>query len=171
MKSRILALWAWAHTHQGRKVIRFTSVSVISTIVSNVVLIAVYGFKWIPNEIYATLFGNLVATLPSYQLNRTWTWGKRGRSHFRKEIVPFWSMSLAGIAFSTIGASLVRHENSTHPAWSHLLKTGLVSGANLLSFVIFWFLKMWIFNKIFKVDDLQEMDEHLTAEEQAQTAP
>lgn len=166
MTKRLKALWAWAHTHQGRKVIRFTSVSVISTIVSNVVLALVFGLKWIPNEVEATLFGNLVATVPSYQLNRTWTWGKRGRSHFRKEIVPFWSMSLAGIAFSTIGASLARHEDATHH-WSHLVKTGVVSGANLMSFVVFWFLKMWVFNRIFHVNDLAEMDEHLTAEEAA----
>jgi putative flippase GtrA len=164
--SRLAKLWAWAHTHQGRKIIRFTSVSVISTIVSNAVLIVVYGLRWIPNEVAATVFGNLVATVPSYQLNRTWTWGKRGRSHFRREIVPFWTMSLAGIAFSTLGASYARHVIHTH-AWAHLLDTAIVAGANLLSFVVFWFLKLWIFNRIFKVDELAEVDEKLTEDERS----
>jgi len=31
--------------------------------------------------------GNVIATLPSYHLNRLWAWGKRGPSAFRKEIV------------------------------------------------------------------------------------
>ena len=35
---------------------------------------------------------------PSYWLNRNWVWGKRGRSHSVKEIVPFWIMSALGIA-------------------------------------------------------------------------
>jgi putative flippase GtrA len=167
--SRIKGLWAWAHTHQGRKLIRFTSVSVISTIVSNAVLIVFYGFRWIPNEVYATVFGNLVATFPSYQLNRTWTWGKRGRSHWRNEIAPFWSLSLFGIAFSTILASVARHVIHQHD-WSHPLNTGIVVAANILSFVIFWFLKLWIFNRIFHVDEMAEVDEHLTKEENAEAS-
>lgn len=169
MLSRIKGLWAWAHTHQGRKLIRFTSVSVISTIVSNAVLIVFYGFRWIPNEVYATVFGNLVATFPSYQLNRTWTWGKRGRSHWRNEIAPFWSLSLFGIAFSTILASVARHVIHQHD-WSHPLNTGIVVAANILSFVIFWFLKLWIFNRIFHVDEMAEVDEHLTKEENAEAS-
>jgi putative flippase GtrA len=166
VKSRYRALIAWAHTHEGRKLIRFTSVSVISTVVSNVVLAIVYGLRWIPNEVYATIFGNLVATFPSYQLNRKWTWGKSGRSHVRKEIVPFWAISLLGIAFSVVGASVAHHVINSHH-WNHLINTALVVLANILSFVIFWFLKLWIFNRIFHVETLTEMDEHLTAEENA----
>jgi putative flippase GtrA len=174
VKARAMKLWAWAHTHEGRKVIRFTSVSAISTVVSNVVIVIVYGAAhWISNEVYATIFGNLVATLPSYQLNRTWTWGKRGRSHFRSEIVPFWSMSLLGIAFSTILANVVRWQNRLHSvphvsasaAWPHILTTVLVVFANLISFAIFWVLKLKIFNRIFHVNELAEVDAHLIEEE------
>jgi len=164
VKQRIEQALAWSKTHQGKKFIRFTSVSVISTVVSNVVLILVYGLKIIPNEVYATVFGNLVATIPSYNLNRKWTWGKTGRSHFRKEIVPFWCMSFIGIAFSTILANVAKHMIHTHH-WPHLFNTVLVAFANLMSFVIFWFLKMWVFNRIFKVDELAEVDHHLSREE------
>ncbi len=162
-------VWDWAHTHEGRKLIRFTSVSVISTVVSNVVILIVYGLKLIPGEVYATIFGNLVATVPAYQLNRTWTWGKRGRSHFRKEIVPFWTMSLLGISFSTLGAFYARHLIHTHD-WPHIANTIILVGANLFSFVIFWFLKLWVFNRIFKVDEMAEVEEHLEAEEHAAEA-
>lgn len=167
MKARLIKVWAWAHTHQGRKVLRFTSVSVISTIVSNLVLLFVYGLRLIPNEIYATLFGNIVATVPSYWLNRSWTWGKRGRSHIRTEIIPFWSMSLLGISFSMIGANLVQSFVKTHN-WNnvhHVFATILLAGTNLLSFGIFWLLKLYVFNRIFHVDELAEVEEHLTAEE------
>lgn len=170
MRGAFDRLWAWAHSHEGRKIIRFTGVSVVSTITSNLVLFIVYWPRWIPNEVWATVFGNVVATAPSYYLNRTWTWGKRGRSHLRREVLPFWSLSFLGIAFSTLGATWARHLVHTHPLWSHLVDTGLVLGANIASFAIFWVLKLWIFNRIFRVDVLSEVEERLEAEESAQGA-
>src|SRR5487761_2139295 len=143
---------AWTRTHEGRKSLRCTSISVL------------YGFHIVKGVIWATVLGNLVATLPSYYLNRSWTWGKRGRSHFRKEIVPFWLMSFAGIGVSMIGAAWARHEvKSLH--WAHLTSTALVSFTNLFSFGLFWVLKIMVFNRIFHDHTLDEMDAHLTAEE------
>ena len=37
----------------------------------------------------------------------------------------------------------------------------------ILGFGLFWVLKMMVFNRIFKIHDLEEIDEHLTAEETA----
>jgi putative flippase GtrA len=79
-----------------------------------------------------------VATFPSYYLNRTWTWAKRGKSHLRKEIIPFWTMSLFGIGFS----------NGSWPSWPgstwcrpttghHIINTLIVVVVNLASFAIF----------------------------------
>jgi len=167
VRKRVADLWAWAHTHQGKKVIRFTSVSVISTVVSNLVLLFVYGLRYIPNEVYATLFGNLVATVPSYWLNRSWTWGKHGRSHFWREIVPFWTMALLGISFSLIGANVAKSFIRSHH-WDHVhhvFATILLSGTNLTSFAIFWVLKLYIFNRIFHVNELVEVDTQLNEEE------
>lgn len=167
MRRRIQALVAWSKTHEGRKIIRFTSVSAISTLVSNTTIIIVYGLKIIKGEVYATVFGNLVATLPSYYLNRTWTWGKKGKSHIRREIVPFWSMSLLGISFSMLGGAYAGQLVTRHPDWPHLVATLIVAFANLASFGIFWVLKLKVFNRIFHVNELNEIDEHLSKEESA----
>jgi len=140
----------------------------MTTIVSLGAVAAIYGFRWIPSVIFATLAGNIVGVVPAYQLNRRWTWGKRGRSEFRREVAPFLSVSVIGIAFSQLGAWWAKHEVNTHH-WSHLANTALVAGANLLCFAIFWVLKLIIFNRIFKVDPLKMMDEHLRIEE-AETA-
>jgi putative flippase GtrA len=160
-------LRTWASSHEGRKILRFTSVSVISTVVSNGVLFLVYGTKLIKNEIDATLFGNLVATLPSYNLNRRWTWGKTGPSHWRKEILPFWAMSSLGIAFSAFGGAWAK-DVVHHHHWHHLVNTVLLMGFNLGSFAIFWVLKMLVFNRIFHTGELAQIDEHLVAEELGQ---
>jgi putative flippase GtrA len=157
-------IMTWSKTHQGRKLIRFTSVSVISTVVSALVIAFVYGLKIIRNEVDATLFGNLVAAFPSYRLNRQWTWGKTGRSHVRKELLPFAAMTTLGISFSLLGASYARHLVHAHH-WDHLVNTGLVVTANLVSFAIFWVLKLMVFNRIFHVDEAQEIEALLSEEE------
>jgi putative flippase GtrA len=145
-------------------------VSVVSTAVSVVVISLVYGFKIIKGEVDATLFGNLVAAIPSYQLNRKWTWGKSGRSHLRKEVLPFTGMTALGIGFSLLGASYARHLVNTHH-WDHLVNTGLVVLANLVSFAIFWVLKLVVFNRIFRVDEASEIETHLNEEETPPARP
>ena len=145
-------------------------VSVISTGVSFVVLFLVYGvFRWW-TEVPSTVFANVVATFPSYWLNRNWAWGKSGRSHLTKEILPFWIMAAAGIAFSIVGASLARHIGQTHH-FDHIEQTALVLVANVVSFAVFWVLKLMLFNRLFRVPTLlEELDEHIDSEEHAEGA-
>lgn len=168
MRSRLETFYAWLHTHEGRKLFRYTMVSVISTMVSLVVISLVYGVFHVWSEVPSTVFGNAVATFPSYWLNRQWAWGKSGRSHFMKEVAPFWLMAALGIAVSIVGASLARHIGHQLKL-GHLELTVLVLLANLMSFAIFWLLKLLIFNRLFKVE-LEEFDEHLAAEEAAQSS-
>lgn len=162
--NRIQKLIAWPKTHEGRKIIRFTSVSLVSTVVSVATISLVYGLKIIRSEVMATLFGNVIGAIPSYNLNRKWTWGKTGRSHMRNEVLPFTIMAVLGIAFSVLGSSYAKHVVHTHH-WSHLINTGIVDAANLASFAIFWVLKLIVFNRIFRVDEEAEIDAHLTMEE------
>jgi putative flippase GtrA len=161
---RIHSFYAWLHTHEGRKLFRYTMVSVISTVVSLSVIALVFGvFHLWASEVWSTVFGNAVATIPSYWLNRRWAWGKTGRSHMMKEIVPFWSMAALGIAFSIIGAGVAHHIGVSHDL-THTELTAVVLLANVISFGIFWVAKLVVFNKMFKVE-LAEFDEHLAAEE------
>ena len=165
MSETLDRLWAWLHTHEGRKIFRYSMVSVISTAVSFVVLFIVYGVLRLWSEVPSTVFANAVATFPSYWLNRSWAWGKSGRSHLTKEVLPFWSMSAIGIAFSIVGASIARHIGQTHNL-DHAELTVVVLAANLVSFGIFWVLKLMLFNRLFHVPTLlEEIDEHVEAEE------
>jgi putative flippase GtrA len=162
--------YAWLHTHEGKKIFRYTMVSVISTAVSLVVIALVYGVLHIWGEVPSTVFGNFVATFPSYWLNRKWAWGKHGKSHFMKEVVPFWVIAFAGIAFSIIGAAVARHISIKY-SLSHFDTTVLVLAANVVSFAIFWVLKLFIFNKLFHHQvELEEFDDHLAHEEEEESA-
>lgn len=163
MASLSTAIVAWLNSHHGRKMARYTSVSIISTVVSFIVISLVYGFKIIKGEVDSTMFGNLVGAFPSYTLNRRWVWGKSGRSHFWKETLPFWALTLLGIAFAVVGASYARylvHNNQ----WSHLFNTAVVVGANLACAAVLWILKFLVFNRIFYVKDGDEIEDDVIVE-------
>jgi putative flippase GtrA len=158
-------LWAWLHTREGIKIFRYLMVSVITTGVSFFILLIVYGVLQLWSEVPSTVFANVVATFPSYWLNRNWAWGKSGRSHLTREVIPFWVMACAGIAVSIVGASLAR-SIGTSLHLSHVEQTALVLAANIMSFGVFWILKLMLFNRLFHVPSLlEEIGEHVEAEE------
>ncbi len=159
---RLVHLWEKRDTPEAKHLVKYSMVSVISTIMSFGVLFLVFGVLKLWGEIASTVFANAVATVPSYYLNRKWVWGKGGRSHLTKEIIPFWSLSAIGITVSIGGAAVARHISTVHHL-SHLEQTALVLAANLISFGVFWVLKFMIFNKMFHVHPLEELDELVEA--------
>lgn len=165
MSELVTVAWDWLHTRQGKKIFRYTMTSVITTIFSLVVLGLVFGVFRLWSEVPSTIFANVMAAFPSYWLNRKWAWGKGGRSHLLKEVLPFWVMSLSSIAFSMVGASAARYLGTTVWHLHHFEETLLVLVANVLSFAIFWVLKLLVFNRTFRVPTLAaEIDEHLDGE-------
>ncbi len=160
---RATHVWQKRHTPQGQHLIKYSMVSVISTVVSFGVLFLVFGVFHLWGEIGSTVFANVVATVPSYYLNRSWVWGKSGRSHLMKEIVPFWAMSAIGIVVSIGGAAIARHIGTANHL-NHAEQTAIVLLANLLSFGLFWVLKFLLFNRLFHVHALEELDEAVEAE-------
>ena len=158
-----------SRSYEGKKLIRFTTTSLISTVISESLILITYGFKLIPGEVQATLFSNVMAMFPAYHLNRRWAWGKRGRSTLRGEVLPYFAMSSLGTSFSLIGATYARHVVHSHH-FAHLLNTAIVGGTNIGAFAIFWVLKILLFNRIFHTNTIESIDEHLWEEEARQGA-
>ena len=73
-----------------------------------------------------------------------------------------------GAARESVGAAIARHFSVKY-SLSHLETTVLVLVANVMSFAIFWVLKLLAFNKLFHHQvELEEFDEHLIQEEEEQ---
>jgi putative flippase GtrA len=140
------------------KLIKYSAVSIISTAVSQLTLLLTFGVFSLLSEVPANLVANIIATVPSYTLNRRWVWGKSGQSHFWREVAPFWILSFIGLAVSSLAVwgagALARHHHLHH------FGTGvLVNAANLMSFAILWVGKFIIYNKLFHIAPI-EYDEH-----------
>lgn len=150
------------------KLWKYAGVSVISTIVSQVTLFLTFGVFRVMSEVPANILANVLATIPSYTLNRRWVWGKGGKSHLWREVVPFWVLSFVGLAFSSLAVwaagSFARHHGLGHGA-----TTILVNGANLMSFAILWVVKFVIYNKLFHIDPI-EFEEHHAEKEDDRSA-
>ena len=148
VKNTVVRLWRLSRTPQGLKVVKYTMVSVISALTSLVILTIVFGVLKLWGEVASTLFANIMAGIPSYYLNRRWVWGKGGRSHIWRELLPFWVMSISGIGFALYTASLAHNFADAHHL-QHLARTVLVVGANIAAFGTLWILKFLILNRLF----------------------
>jgi len=133
-----------SRTPGGRKMVRYSLVSVVSVIVSQIVLFVAQSF-WSART--SNIIAVCVSAVPSYYLNRAWAWGKTGKSHLMKEIVPFWGLALLGLIFSTWAADYAE-TNAHHVTSSDLVARLIVNGAALAAFGILWVGKFFIFNKL-----------------------
>lgn len=140
-------LLSWARAPEGQKFIRYSMVSVVSVIVYEILLFVTLGLLHWRTARSANIFAVAVSAIPSYYLNRVWAWGKSGRSHFMKEVVPFWAMALLGLVFSTWAADFAKTQ-ADQATTIHLLRTFIVMMAGLAAFGVLWVVKFVVLNKV-----------------------
>ena len=155
-----------ARTLRGR-LVRCMSVSMVTTVlslVSLVVLTAVFGVGAMPANIATTA----LATIPSYHLNRRWTWKLTGASDPWREMVPFWLMSFAGLALSTITVGMA----DSWAAGAHLGtigRAGSVLVGHLGGFGLLWVVQFIVLDRVLfarnsvTVDPSEHLELELTA--------
>jgi putative flippase GtrA len=65
----------------------------------------------------ASLLASIAGIIPGYPLNRTWTFGRRGRSHVWREMLPYWLTTIGGalVAALLVGitTSLIKNAGRT----------------------------------------------------------
>jgi putative flippase GtrA len=141
---------AFVRTTTGRKLVRYGCSSVVNVVVAQVVLAAAFGvLHWKARP--AAVLAAVVAAVPAYFLARHWVWGRSGRSHFVKEVVPFWAMALVGLALTTwvagvaegVGADMTESRSS-----QTLILMGAVFGIS----AIIWVVRFVLLNGIFFAD-------------------
>jgi glycosyltransferase XagB len=125
---------------------RYCAASAASVVISQAVLILAFGLWHLPAR-SSNLLACAVATGPSYLLNRRWAWGRNGRSSLWREVVPFWSVAFAGLAFSTwatdLASSLAHQRQASHGA-----ATAVVALASLAAFGTLWVAKFMLFETV-----------------------
>lgn len=130
----------------GQKLVRYSLTSVVSVAVSVACLLFFDGVLGIQAWVSSTL-ATAVATVPSYYLNRQWAWGREGKSHFWREVMPFWALAFTGLVFSDLCVHLTE-VFAEHHHIMHLLRTGLITVVYVAAFGVLWVVKFLVFNKL-----------------------
>jgi len=129
---------------------RYSMASVVAVVVSVVLLVIFDGlFGW--GAVVSSTLATAISAVPSYAMNRRWAWGRTGKSHLWREVVPFWALAFIGWAFSTYSVKLTESAlvGSGIP---HLERTGLIAVVYVAAFGVLWVAKFIIFNRVLFVD-------------------
>lgn len=137
------------------------SVSVGTTALSACVLVALTvgaGMSGGRANVVAVLCG----IVPSYLANRYWVWERRGRSSMAREVAPFWVLSLAGLAISTLSVARV---DVLTAHWSAAARSIALPVANLSVFGALWIVQFVLLDRVlFRSERLRPVDVELEFE-------
>ena len=129
-----------------RQLVRYGAVSMIATSVSMTVLGVLVATGAVAAT-WANVIATAVGTVPSFELNRRWVWGRTGRRSLVAEIGPFCAMSFAGLALSTVAVAAAASWAAGAGVASSV-RTLAVEGANLAAFGSLWIVQFLILDRL-----------------------
>ncbi len=116
----------------------YSAVSAGTVVLTQTLLLVAYAaLKW--PALAANVFAVCVAAGPAYWANRRWVWSRTDRHSVTREILPFWSYSLAGLGLSTV---LVVAADRW---WT---SAAAVSIANLVGYGVLWAGKFVLLDRV-----------------------
>jgi putative flippase GtrA len=129
-----------------RQWLRYGAVSLLATATSLTVLGVLVSATSIPAG-FANVLATAAGAVPSFELNRRWVWRRTGRRSVRGELVPFWLLSLTGLALSTLTVSLAADWASA--AGLHgAARTAAIELANVTAWGSLWIAQFVILDRI-----------------------
>ena len=128
----------------AQRVTRCLFVSVGTTLLSAAILVALTLGAGVPAGM-SNVLAVCCGIVPSYLANRSWVWAKHGRSSVLREIVPFWTLSLAGLAASTAAVAWVAAFTHT---WSTAVRAVALPTANLSVFGVLWAVQFLLLDRV-----------------------
>jgi putative flippase GtrA len=128
------------------KFIRYTMVSGIAVVISQVTLVLCTGVFGL-SAILSNTVAAVISTPASYELNRKWAWGRSGKSHLWREVAPFWGFTLIGYLGSTGTVQLADSMTKSHGVHG-VLRVLAIMGAQLFAYGVVWIVKFLVFNRI-----------------------
>ena len=126
--------------------LRYSAVTVVNVVIGQILLFASirlfsWGTTWTTDTAWtvANVVSVSLGTIPAYYLNRAWVWGKRGRSHLTREILPFWGFAFAGLILSSVAVNVA----------ANLTDVKIVANiANLVAFGVLWVAKFFVLDAV-----------------------
>ena len=138
---------------RGSLAIRYSMVSVFGVVFTQLELVIAVGILDL-DPTRSNVVAVMICAIPVFFLNKRWVWNVDGKISVRREIVPFWVFTGAGLALST-GLVAIAEEVSDSTL---LVMLASVSGFGILWVAKFLFLDQIMFGHSQKEEVLSQED-------------
>jgi putative flippase GtrA len=129
-----------------RSLARYASVSVIATIVGlSTLAVLIDVGHWAPT--WANVVATAVGTVPSFELNRRWVWGRDGRRSLAREVVPYVAVCLIELVASTAAVHAMA-DWTAGTGWGSGVRTLADLVANVGTYGVLWVAQYFILDRV-----------------------
>lgn len=130
-----------------RRLFRYGTGSIVAVVCSQATFLILYGPVHASTTVSSTLAW-LAGAIPNYWLNRSWTWGRRGRPPVTQELLPYAAIVLGtlglAIAATAAVAAVLDGTSITDAA-----QTLIVAGTYFLVYVVMFGFRFLLFDRLF----------------------
>ena len=123
---------------RGALAIRYTMVSLFGVVFTQLELAIAVGLLDL-DPTRSNVVAVMICAIPVFFLNKRWVWNVDGKISLRREIIPFWVFTGAGLLLSTLLVSLAEDISDS---------TLLVMLASLGGFGVLWVAKFLFLDQI-----------------------
>ncbi|MCY3635282.1 MAG: GtrA family protein [bacterium] len=114
-----------------QRLLRYCGTSAVGVVVGQTILRVCYDLLgW--SGLVSNLVAFVIANIPVYLLYRGWVWNSDGPTQWGRVVLPFWLVSLAGLALSSLAVGLV--DAATDNGW-------YITAASVAAFGTVWLVK------------------------------
>jgi putative flippase GtrA len=138
---------------RGELAVRYSMVSVFGVVFTQIELVILVGLLDL-DPTRSNVGAVMVCAVPVFFLNKRWVWNVDGKVSMRREIIPFWVFTGAGLALSTLLVALAEDISDS----TLLIMAASVSGFGLLWVAKFLFLDQIMFGHSEKEEVLSQED-------------
>jgi putative flippase GtrA len=122
---------------------RYTAGSAICFGVSELVFVALFAPGFLGSK-GAAIVASIAGIIPGYFLNRSWTWGRKGKSDFWREVVPYWATALVSTALAALGTGAANDIFADEPRG---MRTLINAAAYMLVYGVLFIAKYIVFHR------------------------
>lgn len=143
---------------------KYVAVSLVNVVLGQGLLLMFHSILHLDQTVSNVLAVG-VSAVPAYYLSRAWVWKKTGKSHFKKEVLPFWIFVVIGLVFSTVMVALTARifTDGVPPSELTLAEKLLPNIVNMASYGILWVVRFFLMEKWFTA--APELIEELVGED------
>jgi putative flippase GtrA len=127
-----------------RRVIRYGSVSAISSVTSLTILGVLVGVLGFP-ALWSNVIAIAIGTVPSFELNRRWVWSQSTRRSLLRQALPYCLLSFAGLILSSIAVHVAADATANATRLAH---TAAVESANFGAYGVLWLFQFVLCDRI-----------------------